>query len=199
VEAPRRPRGSKNHRMPGTTNELSLRIYPDPVLRRKAAPVKEIGPETLKLAERMLEIMRDDRGIGLAAPQAGLSIRMFVVDVPPEEDGAEPATGTVSTTNGPMVFINPRLEFEGPPEKSEEGCLSLPDIRGEVLRPPVVAVRALDERGNEFTLRASGLLARCIQHETDHLDGVLIIDKMTMPSRVKNRLKIKRLESRVER
>jgi peptide deformylase len=93
-----------------------------------------------------------------------------------------------------MVFINPVLKLEGPVEPYEEGCLSLPDIRGDVLRPPVVTVTALDEHGKQFTLRAGGLLARCIQHETDHLDGVLIIDKMTQGSRMKNRKAIKELE-----
>lgn len=76
----------------------------------------------------------------------------------------------------------------------EEGCLSLPEIAGDVLRPPIVHVTALDENGKEFSLTAAGLLSRCIQHETDHLDGVLIIDKMTQPSRVKNRIAVKKLE-----
>jgi peptide deformylase len=77
----------------------------------------------------------------------------------------------------------------------DEGCLSLPEITGEVLRPPIVHVTALDEFGKPFTLTAGGLLSRCIQHETDHLDGVLIIDKMTQPSRVKNRIAVKKLEN----
>ena len=138
--------------------------------------------------------MRSHEGIGLAAPQVGLSWRLFVVDVP-EQEGRSASAVPPTATGGVRVFVNPVLEgFEGSPEAYEEGCLSLPDIRGDVLRPPIVTVRALDLEGREFTLRAGGLLARCLQHEFDHIEGVLIIDRMTQMSRLKNRAKIRALE-----
>ena len=176
---------------------LHLVEYPDPVLRQKAKPIAEVTPQWRAIAERMLDVMDDERGIGLAGPQVGLAWRIFVLDVPAVESGEDarsPKDTPPTATEGPMVFINPKLKMEGPVEPYEEGCLSLPDIRGDVLRPPVVTVTALDEHGKQFTLRAGGLLARCIQHETDHLDGVLIIDKMTQGSRMKNRKAIKELE-----
>ncbi len=146
---------------------------------------------------RMVDVMEEEKGIGLAAPQIGLSWRMFVLDVPEVEKGKDRRSADddpPTASRGPMVFINPVLKFEGPVEPYEEGCLSLPDVLGEVLRPPVVTVTALDQHGKQFTIKAGGLLARCIQHETDHLDGVLIIDKMTPTSRMKNRRAVKELE-----
>ena len=142
--------------------------------------------------------MVEEEGIGLAAPQVGLGWRMFVADVPLGEKRV--ATGDLpSATNGPVVYINPVLSKPtGPVEPYEEGCLSLPDIRGEVLRPPVITITALDVEGNTFTQSATGLLARCWQHEVDHLDGVLIIDKMTAPYRLKNRAAIRELERDVQ-
>lgn len=122
---------------------------------------------------------------------------MFVLDVPEVKEGDDARSSKDDpprATDGPIVFINPVLKLEGPVEGYEEGCLSLPDIRGDVLRPPIVTVTALNEQGKPFTLRAGGLLARCIQHETDHLDGVLIIDKMTQASRLKNRKRLRDLE-----
>jgi peptide deformylase len=141
----------------------------------------------------MLRIMVESEGIGLAAPQVGLSWRLFVVDVP--ENERRKAEGELPTaTRGPVVYINPVLTLRGPVEPAEEGCLSLPDIRGEVLRPPVVTITALDLEGKPFTQTATGLLARCWQHENDHLDGVLIIDRMTPPSRLRNRAMVRALE-----
>jgi peptide deformylase len=146
------------------------------------------------VAEAMVRIMREAEGIGLAAPQVGLDWRMFVADVPEGEKRS--ASGEPpSATNGPVVYINPVLSKPtGPVEPYEEGCLSLPEIRGDVLRPPAITITALDLEGQEFTQTATGLLARCWQHEFDHLDGVLIIDKMTAPYRIKNRSAIRDLE-----
>lgn len=176
----------------------ALRIvnYPAPVLRRRADPVESVTEEHRAIALRMIELMREADGIGLAAPQIGLSIRLFVLDVPPTDDGERsPEHDPPTATAGPRVFFNPTLHApEGPPEPFEEGCLSLPDIRGDVLRPPVITVKALDQHGKPFTLRCGGLLARCVQHELDHLDGVLIIDRMTQMSRLKSRSAIRDLE-----
>jgi peptide deformylase len=175
-------------------DRLTIVHYPAEVLRRKAKPILADRADLQAVADRMLRIMREEEGIGLAAPQVGLSWRMFVVDVPSGEARSahdEPP----SASDGPVVYINPVLTAPtGPPEKAEEGCLSLPDIRGEVLRPPMITITAYDLQGREFTRTASGLLARCWQHEMDHLDGVLIIDRMTQMSRLRNRAAIRDLE-----
>lgn len=183
--------------MPVAVHQLGLVHYPDEVLRRKAKPVDAVTDEVRAVAQRMLEIMRAEEGIGLAAPQVGLSWRLFVADVPEDEEKGRAASGDLhAATAGPVVYINPVLsQPEGPVEPFNEGCLSLPDIRGDVLRPPIITIEATNLEGRRFTQRAAGLLARCWQHELDHLDGVLIIDRMTQPFRVKNRAAIKRLES----
>jgi peptide deformylase len=142
----------------------------------------------------MIELMHEAEGIGLAAPQVGLPIRMFVVYVPEAEDRSsedDPPTAIPE----PMVFINPVLtDPSSDLTPLEEGCLSLPEIRGDVRRPSQITISATDLDGNPITMRTDGLLARCIQHENDHLDGVLIIDKFTHTSRLKNRASIRRLE-----
>jgi peptide deformylase len=174
---------------------VQLHIYPAAVLRKKAKPVEKITDEVHSAIAQMFDIMDAEEGIGLAAPQVGLSWRLFVLDVPENaKRGALATSNPPSASPGRMVFINPVLRFEGAVEPMDEGCLSLPEITGEVLRPPIVHITALNEHGKQFSLTAAGLFSRCIQHETDHLDGVLIIDKMTQPSRVKNRLAVKKLE-----
>lgn len=180
--------------MPVDPASLSIRVYPDPILRRKATPVSAVTDEVRAVAARMIQLMYDAEGVGLAAPQVGLSWRMFVADVPASEDRS-PDASPPTATRGPRVFINPVLSSPvGAPEPSSEGCLSLPDINGEVLRSPQITVTALDLEGQPFTMAAGGLLARCFQHEVDHLDGVLIIDRMTQMSRLKNRNAIRDLE-----
>lgn len=175
---------------------LAILHYPADVLREKAGPVERVTDEVRAVVDRMIDLMYEAEGIGLAAPQVGLPWRLFVVDVPPTEDDERSAGATPpSATEGPVAFINPSIErYIGPPEKGEEGCLSLPEIRGEVLRPPQVVVRALDRSGDEFVFHADGLLARCIQHEADHLDGVLILDRFTQVSRLKTRSAVRDLE-----
>jgi peptide deformylase len=178
---------------------LRLVVFPAPVLRRRGQPIEQVTDEVRAVAARMVEVMRAHEGIGLAAPQVGLSWRLFVVDVP-EQEGRSASGDPPTATRGPTVFINPVLvEYEGAAEAFEEGCLSLPEIRGDVLRPPIVTVRALGLDGKEFVLRAGGLLARCVQHEYDHIEGVLIIDRMTQMSRLKNRAKVRALEKGANR
>ncbi len=178
------------------TDSLQIVHYPADVLRRRALPVDPVTDDVRAVADRMIHLMREAEGIGLAAPQVALPWRLFVLDVPPSDDGERsPDHDPPTATTGPLVFINPVITtLEGPPEPFEEGCLSLPEIKGEVLRPPVVTIRALDRDGAEFTLRAGGLLARCIQHEFDHIEGVLIIDRMTQMSRLKSRSAVRELE-----
>lgn len=183
--------------MPVDPGSLHIRTYPDAVLRRKTGPVPA-GEDLPGVIGRMFEIMAEEKGIGLAAPQVGLSWRLFVLDVPKpdEDDDAAPyPPGLPTHSQGRMVFLNPVLSNpSGIPEPEKEGCLSLPRISGEVIRPPVITVTAQDAHGKQFTLTATGLLARCIQHENDHLDGVLILDRMTQMSRIKNRAAIRDLE-----
>ncbi|MCC6320196.1 MAG: peptide deformylase [Phycisphaerales bacterium] len=187
---------------PASLPPLSLQIHPAPILRKRAAPVPTapFPPNIAAITARMIEMMRAEEGIGLAAPQVGLSWRLFVVDVPPAppHDGdRSPDHAPPTATRGPRVYINPRLtnpQGSAPPVAAEEGCLSLPDIRGDVLRPPVITITALDVEGREFTQTGGGLLARCWQHEMDHLDGILIIDRFTHLSRLKNRKAVRELE-----
>lgn len=155
--------------------------YPDPRLRERALPVTEIDRETRVLVEDMAETMYDAPGVGLAAPQIGESKRIFVVDITTEEEPDQL-----------RVFINPEiLSLEGS-QTYKEGCLSFPGGSEDIRRAASVRVRATDLDGNQFELEASGLLAVAIQHENDHLDGVLMIDKL-------NPLKKRLLARRVER
>ncbi len=199
--------------MPVDPASLFIVHYPDPVLRARAADVPTapegaggagVTDEVRAVADRMLELMFDAPGIGLAAPQVGLSWRMFVCHVLPEDreesaiedagDSKGAATPRTSTAE-PMVFINPVLSDPvGPVEWGNEGCLSLPQITGDVQRPRTITVRALDREGEPFTLTATGLLARCVQHEYDHLDGVLILDKLSPLSRLRTRSAVRGLE-----
>jgi peptide deformylase len=173
---------------------LSIVNYPAPVLRKKAAPIAAITDEVRAVAMRMIELMNQAEGIGLAAPQVGLAWRMFVAHVPPE-DGRSADSFAPTASREPRVYVNPVISSpEGALESYNEGCLSLPDIRGDVLRPPVVTITATDLDARQFTERGAGLLARCWQHELDHLDGVLIIDRMTQMSRLKNKSALRDLE-----
>jgi peptide deformylase len=182
--------------MPVDPCTLNLVTYPADVLTRKAMPVPEVTDEVRAVAARMIEVMREERGIGLAAPQVGLPWRMFVVHVPEHPESghvveADPPTATPK----PQVFINPTLvSTAGARVPLEEGCLSLPGIRGEVLRPEFATIAAIDEHARPFSVTAGGLLARCWQHELDHLDGVLILSRMTQMARLRNRSAIRELE-----
>lgn len=194
---------SESHQSPRDPFEApdpaSLHIvhYPDPVLRHRSTDVPQVTPALGSIAERMVTLMLEAPGIGLAAPQVGLPWRMFVCHVPPDRDEQDAvAEGQAQTfTPRPIVCINPVLsEPEGPLESATEGCLSLPEITGDVLRPRSITLTALDAAGEPFTIRASGLLARCFQHETDHLDGVLILDRMSHLSRLRTRSAVRLLE-----
>lgn len=189
----------------------TLRIvnHPAPILRQKARPIAAVNDEIRAIAQRMIDLMHEAGGIGLAAPQVGLDLRLFICDVPPYED-QPPADDTPAPSNdapntdpdllefteGPIVYINPKLTaFSRDLVPHEEGCLSLPKIRGTVRRPSIVTITATNLEGKPFTQTTGELLARCIQHENDHLDGILILDKMTQPDRLRNRSLIKELEA----
>ncbi|MGV1759245.1 MULTISPECIES: peptide deformylase [Rhizobium] len=156
-----------------------LIILPDPLLRQASKPIERIDAETQRLADDMLETMYDAPGIGLAAVQIGVARRMLVIDV--SREGEE---------KKPLVFINPEIVTSSD-ERSvyEEGCLSIPDYYAEVERPARVTVKHLDRDGKEQLTEADGLLATCVQHEIDHLNGVLFIDYI---SRLKREMVIKK-------
>ena len=150
-----------------------MKIYcvGDEILNKVAEPVKNVDSSIKELSREMIETMHKANGIGLAAPQVGLSLRMFVTDV--ENDN-------------PRVFINPQIIKTSIEENTyEEGCLSVPGIWAEVKRPAEVTIQAYNEKGNPFTLEARGVLARCIQHEYDHLNGILFINKVDEKKREK--------------
>ena len=146
-----------------------LIILPDPVLRQVSNPVERVDDAVRKLASDMLDTMYDAPGIGLAAIQVGEPLRLLVIDL--AKEGEPPA---------PQVFINPEI-LAGSDERSvyEEGCLSIPDYYAEVERPAKVRVKYLDRDGKEREAEADGLLATCLQHEIDHLNGVLFIDHIS--------------------
>lgn len=145
---------------------LEIRLLGDPILRQRAEEVEEIDDELRELAEQMFETMYTEEGIGLAAPQVGVSRRLFVMDI--REDDVEP-----------QAVVNPVVVELSGSERGEEGCLSLPGLVGNVERPERVVMEGLDLDGMPLRIEATGLLARCIQHEIDHLDGVLFIDHLS--------------------
>jgi peptide deformylase len=149
---------------------LKIELLGSDVLRRHADPVPAPGPGFDTLIADMFETMYDAKGIGLAAPQVGISQRLVVVDV--NDEGGRAL--------GPMALFNPRVVEAGPQtDKAEEGCLSIPGVSGVVERPWRVVVEAEDREGKPVRIEAEDMLARCLQHEIDHLDGVLFIDRMS--------------------
>ena len=160
---------------------MKIVTYPDPVLMRKAAPIEEIDNNICEIAQKMLDTMYDACGIGLAAPQIGLSKRLVVLD----------ATGQKT---GERVFINPQIIEERGETVEEEGCLSFPDVMGNVKRSQYVTVTAYNLEGKKLEIKAEGLLSRVWQHEIDHINGRLFIEMMTPASRIANQQKIKEFE-----
>lgn len=150
---------------------LPILEAPNPLLKTKAAPVEHVDGELRRLADDMLETMYDAPGVGLAAPQVGVMKRLFVLDIADRKRG-EPAR--------PMALVNPEVVWaSGDALPLEEGCLSLPGQFADVARPSAVRLRYLDLEGQARELDADGLLARCVQHELDHLDGVLFVDRIS--------------------
>ncbi len=163
---------------------LDIKTYGDPVLRKKAQPVSEVTPRLKQLAEDMLETMYEAPGIGLAAPQVGESIRLIVVDITREEDPVKQ----------PHILFNPEIIPESEPVEIEEGCLSVPGIFAEVLRPEVITVKAINAEGQPVELKKiDGMLSRCIQHEVDHLNGVLFVDKLKAADRALYESRLKKM------
>jgi len=161
---------------------LEIVKYGHPVLRQKGARIERITREIKQLAADMLETMEDKNGVGLAAQQIGLAKQLAVIDVRAVTDrpstlelDGQPAEGADFM---PLILINPVVKPVGEPVKGGEGCLSFPEIFGEIVRPGTVDVEALDIEGRPLAFRCGGLLARAVQHEVDHLNGILFIDRM---------------------
>ena len=170
--------------------------YGAAVLRAKSSPVSEFGEELAQLGRDMLETMREYKGIGLAAQQIGRTEAICVVDVPPDMDldaDGNPANPGIEM---PLLLVNPTIvSSSGETDVYEEGCLSFPGIAGKVTRPVGVTVTFQDPRGTAHELSPTGLLARCVQHEIDHLNGVLFIDHMSPVKRMALKGKLKRLKA----
>jgi len=153
---------------------LEIRLFGDPVLKERAAPVSEFGPDLARFGDDLLETMRAAAGVGLAAPQVGVLKRMFAYDVGVDEETGEHPFG---------VLVNPVVTRREGEQNGEEGCLSLPGIYYDCVRAMEVTVAAQDVRGTAVTLDGSGLLARVFQHEIDHLDGVLFLERLSRSDR----------------
>jgi peptide deformylase len=156
---------------------LTVRLYGDPVLRQVAAPVTEVTPEIKRIIADMTDTMWHQVGIGLAAPQVGLSYRILVMD-----DGK----------GGAEALLNPVIESRTGTVREEEGCLSVPGIFAEVERAKTIRVSAIDIEGHPISFEASGLKSRVVQHELDHLDGVLFIDRLPPVTRDRIKKKIQK-------
>ncbi|HEX5359605.1 MAG TPA: peptide deformylase [Fluviicoccus sp.] len=162
--------------------KLPILHFPDPRLRTRAKPVSEVDDNIRALAEDMLETMYDAPGIGLAATQVNRHVRLLVLDISEDK-------------SAPMVFINPVITPLTPDcVPYEEGCLSVPGSYDEVQRPARIRVEALDRNGQPFTLETDGLLAVCLQHEVDHLDGKLFVDYLSPLKRQRIKTKLEKLQ-----
>ena len=171
--------------------------YGHPVLRQKCRPVTEVDDTLRELVADMLETMVDANGVGLAAPQVGEDIRLAVIDV-----SHDPECVSMLKVNGedavlesimPLVFINPELTYSQEKESAVEGCLSIQGIRSEVRRPMAVIAKLPQLDGSVLEIETDGLLARAIQHETDHLNGVLFVDRLSAVGKVSMKNRLKRL------
>lgn len=153
---------------------LEIKKYPDPFLKKRAELVKEVGDKERELIKNMLQTLYAVKGVGLAAPQVGVLKRIIVVDV----------------GKGPQVFINPEiLEKKGGKEISEEGCLSVPKVFLKIKRWKEIKVKAQDENGKEFEIRATGLLSHCLQQEIDHLNGISVLDRLSFWQKLWRKIK----------
>lgn len=176
---------------------LEIVQYGHPVLRQRCKPVPEVTDEIRTLAADMIETMVDAHGVGLAAPQIGRDLRMAVVDV-----AHDPECISTLKVNGedaelasimPLVFINPEIEFGKDKESDTEGCLSIQGLNAEVRRPEQVKVSLPQLDGSVLEIETDGLLARALQHEIDHLNGVLFIDRLNSAAKLSAKRKLKRL------
>lgn len=168
---------------------LPIVTYGHPVLRQKGARVETITPEITRLIEDMLDTMRDANGVGLAAQQIGKELQLTVIDVTGMTD--RPSTLELAGKEAdpesimPLVLMNPEVKPLNDPVAGPEGCLSFPELYGDITRPESVEVTAMNETGEMINFVCGGLLARAVQHETDHLHGILFIDRMSKSARAR--------------
>ncbi len=165
--------------------QCKITCYPAAVLKQVAKPIDEIDDNVRKLAEKMINIMIKNKGIGLAGPQANVGLRIFIISL----DGSKEKI---------RVYINPTVKPVGNVETMEEGCLSVSGIFTRIKRHEKCTVTATDLEGNEFTEEADGLYARCLQHEYDHLEGITIANKMSSAAKIAHRKALKKLENEYE-
>ena len=170
---------------------LPIAYYGDPILRKKASPVKTVSDEIKELVQNMIETMLVENGIGLAAPQIHQSLRIFITAVPKKNDEGE------LIRSKPKVYINPEiLKISKETVSYNEGCLSIPGIRGEVERPFCITIKALDINGQEFVEVLEGLDAVCTCHENDHINGVLYVDRIKGKARQAMEPKLKEIKKK---
>jgi peptide deformylase len=167
---------------------MQIVLYPDPVLRRGSEPIDDPGPDWAETARQMLDLMYDTKGVGLAAPQVGISRSLLVHNPSGERQHADQE----------LVLINPRITEKKGKEWGEEGCLSFPGIYGEVQRAQRVHVQALGLDGTPIDLVAEDFLARVIQHEMDHLKGIIFVDRFSPADKIRVRSQLEELEDRFQ-
>ncbi len=176
--------------------KLPLHYYGDPVLREKAEPVQNVNDDVRNMSDDMIETMLAANGLGLAAPQVGKLLSLCVVLVPEEYDVDDMGQRLNPGISMPLVMINPEVIEQGDLRESrQEGCLSIPEVHAEVSRPSEIRVKYLDRRGVPCDERFKGLVARVIQHEVDHLNGILFIDRISHVKKIALRGKLKRMRS----
>jgi len=182
---------------------LPIRKYGDPVLRAKGKRIEKIDERVRTLAESMLETMNAANGVGLAAQQVGQALQLTVIDVSQVED--RPSTMKLNgapadlETSMPLVLLNPKLRLGEEKDSGSEGCLSFPDITAEIDRATSVDLEAETLDGEKIRIEASGLLARALQHEVDHLNGILFVDRMSSAAKASVASKLKRLQKETQK
>jgi peptide deformylase len=181
---------------------LNVVKYGHPMLRKKGAGIEKVTPEIKKLVADMLETMHEHKGIGLAAQQVGIALQLTVIDVTPVTDrpSSLELKGKPADANEfmPLVLINPVLKPAGASVPGPEGCLSFPEVFADIARPETVEVAALNASGKRVEFRCGGLLARVIQHEVDHLNGILFIDRMDKKTKEELRPELNALQAQTK-
>jgi len=183
--------------------KLSIVQYGDPVLRAKGKRIEQIDERIRELAQNMIETMHTANGVGLAAQQIGEPIQLTVLDISQVEDrptqmklnGVDVDPATLM----PLVLVNPQIELGRETESGTEGCLSFPELTGDIDRATSVHVRAENLNGDKIEMETTGFLARAIQHEVDHLNGILFIDRMSSGAKASLSSKLKRLQKETQR
>ena len=159
--------------------------YPAEVLKTKALPITDINDNIRKLVEKMTDIMIEEKGVGLAGPQAGVALQIFIISLD-------------TTRESVRVYINPTVTASGPTESIEEGCLSIPGVHTNIIRYKNCSVTATDLEGNTFSEDAEGLYARALQHEYDHICGTTIAERMSSVGKIAHRRQLKKLQKKYE-